>query len=87
MYNTPAKRVENALLEKTLNLPTGFMKSYGPEIAKVTRDQVNKAMAGFLKPEKMAITVVGTASELKESLAKAAGVPVDQVVVKPYAQE
>jgi zinc protease len=87
MYNTPAKRVENALLEKTLNLPTGFMKSYGPEVAKVTRDQVNKAMGSFLKPDKMAITVVGTASELKEPLAKAAGIPVDQVVVKPYAEE
>jgi zinc protease len=87
MYNTPAKRVENALLEKTLNLPIGFMKSYGPEVAKVTRDQVNKSMASFLLPEKMAITVVGTASELKEPLAKAAGIPVDQVVVKPYAEE
>lgn len=87
MYNTPAKRVENALLEKTLNLPTGFMKSYGPEVAKVTRDKVNTSMAGFLKPEQMAITVVGTASELKEPLAKAAGIPVDQVIVKPYTQE
>jgi hypothetical protein len=44
-------------------------------------------MASFLLPEKMAITVVGTASELKEPLAKAAGIPVDQVVVKPYAEE
>jgi predicted Zn-dependent peptidase len=87
MYNTPAKRVENALLEKTLNLPVGYMKCYGPEVAKVTRDQVNKAMGEFLKPEKMAITVVGTASELKEPLAKAAGIPVDQVIVKPYAEE
>jgi zinc protease len=87
MYNTPAKRVENALLEKTLNLPDGFMKSYGPEVAKVTRDRVGSSMASFLKPEQMAITVVGTASELKEPLAKAAGIPVDQVVVKPYTQE
>ncbi len=87
MYNTPAKRVENAILEKTLNLPTGFMKSYGPEVAKVTRNEVNSAMSKYLKPEQLAITVVGTASELKEALAKAAGIPADQVVVKPYAKE
>lgn len=87
MYNTPAKRVENALLEKTLDLPTGFMKSYGPEISKVTRAQVNDAIEKFLRPDNLAITVVGTASELKEPLAKAAGVPVDQVEVKPYTQD
>jgi zinc protease len=87
MYNTPAKRVENLLIEKTLNLPTGLLKSYGPEVAKVTRDQVNSALTSFLKPEELAITVVGTASELKEPLAKAAGIPVDQVVVRPYTEE
>ena len=35
MYNTPKKRVENKLLEKTLDLPDGFMKTYGPELSKM----------------------------------------------------
>jgi zinc protease len=87
MYNTPAKRVENALLEKTLNLPQGFMKSYGPMVSKVTRSEVDDAMAQFLKPDQLAITVVGTASELKEPLAKAAGIPAEQVIVKPYTKD
>jgi zinc protease len=87
MYNTPSKRVENALLEKTLDLPAGYMKSYGPSVAHVTRDEVNQAVAKFLKPSELAITVVGTASELKEPLAKAVGIPVNEVVVKSYTQD
>lgn len=87
MYNTPAKRVENKLLERTLDLPDGFMKSYGPNLQKVKIEEANAAMASFLKPDRLAITVVGTASELKEGLAKAAGVPVEKVEVTPYTEE
>ena len=36
MYNTPAKRVENKLLERTLDLPAGLMQSYAAELGKVT---------------------------------------------------
>ncbi|MGZ3698102.1 MAG: M16 family metallopeptidase [Bdellovibrionota bacterium] len=87
MYNTPRKRMENKLLEKTLDLPDGFFKSYGPEVEKLELTQVNKALHDFLKPETLAISVLGTAKDLKEPLAKAAGVPVDQVQVVPYTQE
>lgn len=84
MYNTPKKRVENILLEKTLDLPEGFMKSYGPELAKVKITQVNTALNDYLKPDQLAITVVGTAKNLKTALSKAAGVPENQVEVVPY---
>ncbi|MBC7693461.1 MAG: insulinase family protein [Methylotenera sp.] len=87
MYNTPKKRVENKLLERTLNLPDGFMKTYGPELAKVTLPQVNQALSTYLKPEKLSIAVLATAADMKEPLAKAAGVPLDQVVVQPYTEE
>lgn len=87
MYDTPKKRVENKLLERTLNLPDGFMKSYGPELSKVTLDQVNVALARFLKPDQLAIAVLGTAKSLKAPLAQAAGVPLEQVQVVPYTQE
>ncbi|MGK5081945.1 pitrilysin family protein [Bdellovibrionota bacterium FG-1] len=87
MYNTPRKRVENRLLERTLDLPEGFMKSYGPALQKVKFEQVNAALKHFLKPEKLAIAVLGTAKNLKEPLAQAAGIAVDQVVVVPYTQE
>jgi zinc protease len=87
MYNTPKKRVENKLLERTLDLPDGFMKTFGPALSKVSLSDVNSALKGFLKPEKMAITVLGTAKDLKEPLAKAAGVPLSEVEVVSYTQE
>lgn len=87
MYNTPKKRVENTLLERTLNLPDGFMETYGPKLSKVTLEQANESAKKYLRPETLAISVVGTAKDLKEPLAKAAGVPVDQVQVVPYTQE
>lgn len=87
MYNTPQKRVENILLERTLDLPDGFMKSYGPELSKVTLPEVNASLRTFLKPGQLAIEVLCTASELKGPLIKAAGISPKQVVVQPYTQD
>ncbi len=87
MYDTPIKRVENTLLEKTLNLRTGFMKSYGEEIGKVTLTDTNAALKEFLKPDRLAIVVVGTAKDLKPALAKAAGLQESAVEVVPYDAE
>ena len=87
MFDTPKKRVENTLLEKTLNLPLGFMKSYGPELQKIKLEQVNAALNQFILPEQQTIVIVGTAKNLKEPLAKAAGLKVDQVEVVPYTQD
>lgn len=86
-YNTPKKRVENILLERSLNLPDGFMKTFGPEIEKVKLEDVNTALKNFVKPDRMAIVVLGTAKDLKEPLAKAAGIPVESVEVVPYTEE
>ena len=87
MYNTPRKRIENTLLEKTLHLPDGFIRSYGEELKKVNYEEVNSSLKKFLKPESISIAVVGTAKNLKTPLAKAAKVPLEQVVVKPYTEE
>lgn len=87
MYNTPAKRVENKLLERTLDLPDDFMKSYGPELAKLKVSEVNSALKEFLRPEQLTITVLGTAQDLKEPLTKAAGVAAEKVEVVPYTEE
>jgi len=87
MYNTPKKRVENKLLERTLDLPNGFMKSYAKELARAKLADVNGALKKFLKPNQLAISVLATASHLKEPLAKAAHIPVEQIEVTPYTQE
>jgi zinc protease len=87
MYDTPKKRVENKLLERTLDLPDGFMKTYGPELSKVTLDQINSAMKEFVKPDHMVVVVLGTADHLKDKLIQAAGVTPDHVKVVPYTEE
>lgn len=87
MYNTPRKRVENALLERTLNLPDGFMKSYGGSLSQVKIEEVNSALSTFLKPGRLSISVLCTAKDLKEPLLKAAGVKASQLEVIPYTQE
>ncbi|MEO5969115.1 MAG: pitrilysin family protein [Bdellovibrionia bacterium] len=86
-YNTPKKRVENKLLERTLNLPTGFIKSFGTEIEKVTMANTNSALSLFLKPTNLAVSVLSTSKNLKEGLAKAAGVALKDVKIIPFTQE
>ena len=87
MYSTPSKRVENKLLEKTLNLPDGFMKSFGEQIQKVQLSEVNTALKNFIQPDRVTISVLCTAKDLKDSLTKAAGVTPDHVQVAPYTLE
>lgn len=86
-YDTPAKRVENRLLEVTLGLPKGFMESYAPNLSAVTRDQVNQAFARFLAPDRTTVVVVADAGKQKKELAEAAGVPEAQVKIQPYQKE
>ena len=87
MFNTTKKRVENKLNERTLDLPDGFFKSYGPELQKVSLNEVNSALKAFIKPDQLAIVVVATAKDMKTQLAKAAGVPEEQVQVVSWKAE
>jgi zinc protease len=86
-YNTPKKRVENKLLEKTLNLPAGFIKSFETEIKKVTLKDTNLALKTFFKPDNLAISVLATSKTLKEALTQAAGVALKDVKIVPFTQE
>jgi zinc protease len=86
-FNTPVKRVENKLLERTLNLPDGFMRTFGPEVQKLRLDQVNTALKQFLKPGQLVVSVLGTAKNLKAPIAQAAGVKTEEVEVVPYTEE
>jgi zinc protease len=76
-YDTPAKRVENRLLEIVLDLPAGFMKSYRPEIEKLTLARVNAALRKFLQPDKLSISVLGSVQPSPEAREK--GAPIDLV--------
>ncbi len=86
-YNTPAKRVENILLEKTLRLPDGFMKTYADRMSGVTRAQSNAAVKDFLDPERMSVMVLGTAKDLKPKIATSLKVPENEIRVVPFSKE
>ncbi len=87
MYNTAAKRVENKLMEKTLDLPEGFMEKYAQEAKRVTLNQTNEALKAFIRSESLTVMVLGTAKDLKETLAKAAGIDASQIEIIPYTAE
>jgi zinc protease len=86
-YNTPAKRVENILLERTLDLPDGFMRSYADHLAKVTLSEANSAVKSFVRPDQMSVLVLGTAKNLKTKVADALKIPPDEISVVRYTKE
>ena len=72
-FDTPKKRVENILLERTLGLPDGFMKIFGPRTAELDHSSVNTAVKSYFKPEALTITVLGD-EKIKPDAITAAGV-------------
>jgi zinc protease len=86
-YNTPSKRVENILLEKTLELPDGFLKSYAENLEKVTHEDTNRAVKEFVAPDRMSVMVLGTAKALKPKVAEALKVPASEIAVVPFTKE
>ncbi|MBU6374746.1 MAG: insulinase family protein [Bdellovibrionales bacterium] len=87
LNDTPKKRIENRIAEETLGLERGFYENLAENLKKVSREDVNRALARFLTPDKFRITVVGTADRLKTDLAKATGVPVEKILITPYTSE
>ena len=87
MYNTARKRAENILLERTLHLPEGFMKTFQSKIEKISLADTNRAIQKFLRPEQMAISVVGTASQIKQPIAHALGIDEKSIEVEKYTLE
>ncbi len=84
MFNTAKKRNENIILEKTLGLPAGFMKSYRKRIKRVSMKATNRALKNFLTPNRQLILVLGTAKKIKKMVAKGAGVKESEIEVIPY---
>lgn len=87
MYNTPKKRVENLILEQTLNLPPGFTKGYASALKNVEHDDVNKALKTFLEPERISTLVLGTAKSLKPKIAAKLGIQESEIETVSYTVE
>lgn len=87
MSDTPKKRIENRILERTLGLEKGFFEGFASRLEKTSREQVNEALSRFLKSENLSISVLGTAAPLKTGLIEAAGVTEKELKIVPYSEE
>jgi zinc protease len=86
-YNTPAKRMENRLTEVVFGLPEGYFKDYAERIERISREEVNEALARFVSPENLMIGLVATASLSKAAIAKELGIPEKDIEVQSYQKE
>lgn len=86
-FDTPRKRVENALTERTIGLPEGFFRDFGSKISKVSLSEVNDALLRRVAPDRLTLVVLGTAETLKEPLAKALQIPPKDIAVVKYTDE
>jgi len=69
--DTPYKRVRQAVDEDLYGLPADYHTAYIAHIQAVTRDQANAALKTRLSSSDFVVVVVGTASEIKDAIAKA----------------
>lgn len=84
--DTAAKRMTMAVDTAMLGLPQDFYERYEERVSDVTLDEANAALKARLDPSNLVISVVGTASDLRERLLEA--VPsVTSVDVIPYDSE
>jgi zinc protease len=87
MSDTPKKRIENRIIEKTLGLPDDFFETFKQRLEAVTLEQVNRALKEFLRPEALTVSVLGTSERIRPALEKASGLAPDQTVVTPYTAD
>jgi len=84
-FNTPAKRIENMLIEKIFDLPAGYHKDLANRIKSITHEQVNASLKMFIQPDHLMVGVVGTAAISKGPIAKELGIPEKNIEVVDYS--
>jgi len=85
--DTPKKRVENRIIEKTLGLENDFFSTFSDRLEKVTHSEVNQALKEFLKPENLTISILGTADRIRSGVAQGAGVTPESLKIVPYQED
>ncbi len=86
-FNTPAKRMENRLTEILFGLPDGYFRDFANRLSGITREQVNSALAAFVRPDRLMVGLVGTAKISKAAIAKALEIPESRIEVQNYQKE
>lgn len=84
-YDTPRKRLENAVTEYLMNFPRGYYQEFAENIADVEYGQIVPALKGALDDKNLALVIVGDASKLKGGVAKLPGF--SKPVIKDYRED
>jgi len=85
--NTPEKRIENRVLEITLDLPLGYMDTWKKRILETKLSNVKTELGKFIAPEGLTIVILATKTpELLAGIEAATGVKSDQIKVIRYDQ-
>lgn len=84
--DTAQKRVDHALDVETLALPADYYTAYREHVRAVTRAEANAAVKRRIDPSRLVVTVLGTAKDLVDDVAKA--IPdLGATTVIPYDRE
>lgn len=69
--DTAAKRMGLLLDEHLHALPKDYHKTFPEKVSALTRDQVNAAIKQRINPDDLLVTVVGTAAQIQDGVARA----------------
>lgn len=72
-YDTPKKRLSNAINEHFWNFPQGFFRDFSKNIAAVSYRDIAPAVKTIFQPGDLTLVVVGDAAKLKGELQKLPG--------------
>jgi predicted Zn-dependent peptidase len=79
--------MENRLTEILFGLPDGYFRDFANRLSGITREQVNAALAAFIRPDRLMVGLVGTAKISKPEIAKTLGLPEARIEVQNYQKE
>jgi len=65
---TPGSIAQMVATQRTLGLPSDYWSTYRGRIAAVTREEALDAARRFVRPDEMAVVVVGRAAAVAKSL-------------------
>jgi len=80
-FNTALKRMENTILELSLQLPLGFNKEMVSKLASIKYKDSQKAIQEFVKPEEFVFMVLGTSSVIKSKIQAVTQISEDNTTV------
>lgn len=85
-YDSPAAALENAVVLEFYGYPADYFQKYPAMVEKVTAEDVGRVAKKYVRPEQLAVLVVGNEKEFDKPLASLGTViPIDITIPEPGA--